>query len=75
MLIDKFIGMTRSDFDWKKILIYSIPIISFIIGLMAPSPLFDRLHKEAATDEELQLVEVAGLDMADGSRAVMTVPL
>lgn len=60
--------MTRSDFDWKKILIYSIPIISFIIGLMVPSPLFDRLHKEAAVDEELQLVEVVGLDMADGSR-------
>lgn len=60
--------MTRSNLDWKKILIYSIPIISFIIGLMVPSPLFDRLHKEAEADEELQLVEVVGLDMADGSR-------
>lgn len=32
-----------------------------------PSPLYDRL-KEAVEDEELQLVEVTGMVMADGSR-------
>ena len=68
MLIDKFRGLIRSDFDWKKILMYSLPIVSFIIGLLVPSPLFDRLNKEAVDEEEQQLVEVAGLVFADGSR-------
>lgn len=68
MLIDKFRGLIRSDFDWKKILMYSLPIVSFIIGLLVPSPLFDRLRKEAVDEEEQQLVEVAGLVFADGSR-------
>lgn len=68
MLIDKFRGLIRSDFDWKKILMYSLPIVSFIIGLLVPSPLFDRLRREAVDEEELQLVEVAGLVLADGSR-------
>ena len=68
MLIDKFRGLIRSDFDWKKILMYSLPIVSFIIGLLVPSPLFDRLSKEAGDEEELQLVEVTGLMLADGSR-------
>ena len=40
MLIDKFRGLIRSDFDRKKILMYSLPIVSFIIGLLVPSPLF-----------------------------------
>ena len=60
MLIDKFRGLIRSDFDWKKMLMYSLPIVSFIIGLLVPSPLFDRLRKEAVDEEEQQLVEVAG---------------
>ena len=47
---------------------YSIPIVSFIIGLLVPSPLFDRLSKEAVDEEVQQLVEVAGLVLADGSR-------
>ena len=47
MLIDKFRGLIRSDFDRKKILMYSLPIVSFIIGLLVPSPLFDRLREEA----------------------------
>ena len=68
MLIDKFRGLIRSDFDWKKILMYSLPIVSFIIGLLVPSPLFDRLRKEVVADDEQQLVEVTGLIMADGSR-------
>lgn len=34
MLIDKFRGLIRSDFDRKKILMYSLPIVSFIIGLL-----------------------------------------
>lgn len=68
MLTDKFRGLIRSDFDWKKILMYSLPIVSFIIGLLVPSPLFDRLNKEAVDEEEQQLVEVAGLVLADGSR-------
>ena len=67
MLIDKFRGLIRSDFDWKKILIYTLPIVSFLIGLIVPSPLYDRL-KEVVADEELPLVEVTGLVMADGSR-------
>lgn len=67
MLIDKFRGLIRSDFDRKKILMYSLPIVSFIIGLLVPSPLFDRLREEAS-DEEEQLVEVTGLVLADGSR-------
>lgn len=47
---------------------YSIPIVSFIIGLLVPSPLFDRLSKEAVDEEVQQLVEVVGLVLADGSR-------
>ena len=68
MLIDKFTGLIRSNFNWKKILMYSLPIVTFIIGLMVPSPLFDRLRKEVVADDEQQLVEVTGLIMADGSR-------
>ena len=68
MLIDKFRGLILSDFDWKKILMYSLPIVSFIIGLLVPSPLFDRLRKEGVADDEQQLVEVTGLIMSDGSR-------
>ena len=68
MLIDKFRGLIRSDFDRKKILMYSLPIVSFIIGLLVPSPLFDRLREEASDEEEQQLVEVTGLVLADGSR-------
>ena len=68
MLIDKFRGLILSDFDWKKILMYSLPIVSFIIGLLVPSPLFDRLRKEVVADDEQQLVEVTGLIMSDGSR-------
>ena len=67
MSIDKLKGLIRSDFDWKKILIYTLPIVSFLIGLIVPSPLYDRL-KEVVADEELPLVEVTGLVMADGSR-------
>ena len=68
MLIDKFRGLILSDFDWEKILMYSLPIVSFIIGLLVPSPLFDRLRKEVVADDEQQLVEVTGLIMSDGSR-------
>lgn len=68
MLIDKFRGLIRSDFDRKKILMYSLPIVSFIIGLLVPSPLFDRLREAASEEEEQQLVEVTGLMLADGSR-------
>ena len=68
MLIDKFTGLIRSNFNWKKILVYSLPIVTFIIGLMVPSPLFDRLRKEVVADDEQQLVEVTGLMLADGSR-------
>lgn len=67
MSIDKLRDLIHSDFDWKKILIYTLPIVSFLIGLIVPSPLYDRL-KEAVEDEELQLVEVTGMVMADGSR-------
>lgn len=56
MLIDKFTGLIRSNFNWKKILMYSLPIVTFIIGLMVPSPLFDRLRKEVVADDEQQLV-------------------
>lgn len=58
MLIDKFRGLIRSDFDRKKILMYSLPIVSFIIGLLVPSPLFDRLREATSEEEEQQLVEV-----------------
>ena len=75
MLIDKFTGLIRSNFNWKKILVYSLPIVTFIIGLMVPSPLFDRLRKEVVADEELQLVEVTGLIMSDGSRVDVFLPL
>lgn len=68
MLIDKFRGLIRLDFDRKKILMYSLPIVSFIIGLLVPSPLFDRLREAASEEEEQQLVEVTGLMLADGSR-------
>lgn len=68
MLIDKLKDLIHSDFDWKKILIYTLPVVSFLIGLIVPSPLFDRLPEAASDDEEQQLVEVAGLVMADGSR-------
>lgn len=68
MLIDKFRGLIRSDFDRKKILMYSLPIVSFIIGLLVPSPLFDRLREEASDEEEQKLVEVTGLMLVDGSR-------
>lgn len=68
MLIDKFRGLIRSDFDRKKILMYSLPIVSFIIGLLVPSPLFDRLREAASDEEEQQLVEVTGLMFADGNR-------
>lgn len=70
MLIDKFRGLILSDFDWEKILMYSLPIVSFIIGLLVPSPLFDRFRKEVVADDEQQLVEVTGLIMSDGSRYV-----
>lgn len=73
MLIDKFRGLIRSDFDRKKILMYSLPIVSFIIGLLVPSPLFDRLREATSEEEEQQLVEVTGLMLADV--AVMTAPL
>lgn len=68
MLIDKLRCLIRTNSNWKKILMYSIPIVSFIIGLLVPSPLFDRLSKEAVDEEVQQLVEVAGLVLADGSR-------
>ena len=68
MLIDKFRGLILSDFDWKKILMYSLPIVLFIIGLLVSSPLFDRLRKEVVVDDEQQLVEITGLIMADKSR-------
>ena len=68
MLIDKFRGLILSDFDWKKILLCSLPIGLFIIGLLVPSPLFDRLRKEVVVDDEQQLVEITGLIMADKSR-------
>ena len=68
MLIDKLRCLIRTNSNWKKILVYSLPIVTFIIGLMVPSPLFDRLRKEVVADDEQQLVEVTGLIMADGSR-------
>lgn len=60
--------MIRSGLDWKKILMYSLPVVTFIIGLMVPSPLYDRLRKDPVADEKQQLVEVTGMIMADGSR-------
>ena len=68
MLIDKLRCLIRTNSNWKKILMYSIPSVSFIIGLLVPSPLFDRLSKEVVADDEQQLVEVTGLIMSDGSR-------
>ena len=68
MSFEKFRGLIRTNSNWKKILMYSLPIVTFIIGLMVPSPLFDRLRKEVVADDEQQLVEVTGLIMADGSR-------
>ena len=68
MLIDKLRCLIRTNSNWKKILVYSLPIVTFIIGLMVPSPLFDRLRKEVVADDEQQLVEVTGLVLADGSR-------
>lgn len=68
MLIDQLRGMVRSGLDWKKILMYGLPIVTFIIGLMVPSPLYDRLRKDPVADEKQQLVEVTGMIMADGSR-------
>lgn len=68
MLLDKLRGMIRSGLDWKKILMYGLPVVTFIIGLMVPSPLYDRLRKDPVADEKQQLVEVTGLIMADGSR-------
>ena len=68
MSFEKLRYLIRTNFNWKKILMYSLPIVTFIIGLMVPSPLFDRLCKEVVADDEQQLVEVTGLIMADGSR-------
>ena len=60
MLIDKFRGLILSDFNWKKILMYSLPIVLFIIGLLVPSPLFDRLRKEVVVDDENSLWKLQG---------------
>ena len=68
MSFEKFRGLIRTNSNWKKILMYSLPIVTFIIGLMVPSPLFDRLRKEVVVDDEQQLVEITGLIMADKSR-------
>ena len=72
MLIDKLRGMIRSGLDWKKILMYGLPVVTFIIGLMVPSPLYDRLRKDPVADEKQQLVEVTGLILL--TEVVMTVP-
>lgn len=59
---------TCSCSNRKKILVYVLPLVMFLIGLALPSPLFDRLKKNAADDMELQLDDVTGLVLADGSR-------
>lgn len=77
MSIDKLRDLIHSDFDWKKILIYTLPIVSFLIGLIVPSPLYGRL-KEAVGDEELQLVEETyniGENMAVYSRTLLVLIL
>ena len=56
MSFEKLRYLIRTNFNWKKILMYSLPIVTFIIGLMVPSPLFDRLRKEVVADDEQQLV-------------------
>lgn len=58
----------RCGCDWKKILVYGLPVVTFLIGLMVPSPLFDRLRATTAEEAEQQLVDVTGLELADGSR-------
>lgn len=48
-------------------LLFMLSVITFIIGLIIPSPFFNK-NNSAIEENDLQLVEVVGMILDDGSR-------
>lgn len=57
----------QSRAKWKKGILYTLPVITFIIGVIIPSPFFNRI-KHAVTKNEPRLIEVTGMLLDNGNR-------